>query len=223
MTKHLENDLARLETLLSQQASRVEQMVDTAYRGLRERCLGTAAEILSKEAEVNRAEVKLEEDCLKTLALHQPVAVDLRRTAATLKINGDLERIADLALNLAERTESLADFPEISIPPGLEHMVERVIEMLRDAHLAFVKLDADLADSVCRRDDEVDDMNREVIGYLITEMQNHPDRVEGILHLFSASRIVERIGDHATNIAEDVSYLVRGEIARHQFNIHRSA
>lgn len=223
MSKHLENDLKRLESSISQQATLVEQMVRTAYRGLQERCLGTAAEILSQEGEVNQREVRIEEECLKTLALHQPVAIDLRRTAAVLKINSDLERIADLALNLAERTESLVGHPEIPLPQALETMVERVIEMLHDAHQAFITLDEKLAEKVRLCDDEVDELNREVIAQLVRVMEENPDRVEGSLHLFSASRIVERIGDHATNIAEDVMYMVKGEITRHKLKVSKSA
>ncbi len=223
MSKHLQNDLRSIEESISRQATLVEQMVQTAYRGLHDRCLGTAAEILAQETEVNSREVRIEEECLKTLALHQPVAIDLRRTAAALKINADLERIADLALNLAERTESLVGHPEIPIPAALEQMVEVAIGMLRDAHIAFSQLDTRLAASVCSRDDKIDALNREVIDELIAIMQRHPHRVEGSLHLFSASRIVERIGDHATNIAEDVMYMVEGEIRRHQLKIQRSA
>ena len=223
MSKHLQNDLKSIEAALSQQATLVEGMVQTAYRGLHDRCLGTAAEILSQETEVNAREVRIEEECLKTLALHQPVAIDLRRTAAALKINSDLERIADLALNLAERTESLVEHPEIPIPAALQQMVELAIGMVRDAHLAFIQLNTHLAASVCTRDDQVDALNREIIAELITTMQQHPHRVEGSLHVFSAARIVERIGDHATNIAEDVMYMVEGEIHRHRLQVHISA
>ncbi len=223
MSKHLQRDLTAIERSLSQQASVVEQMVQTAYRGLRERCLGTAAEILAQESALNASEVRIEEECLETLALHQPVAIDLRRTATAIKINADLERIGDLALNLAERTEALASHPEVPNPTGLEEMVERALAMLHDAHRAFVTLDVKLAHSVCRRDDEVDAINREVIQEIITAMERRPDHAAGYLHLFSASRIVERIGDHATNISEDVIYLVEGVITRHRWATYKIA
>lgn len=215
MGKHLQVDVAEIEGLLNDQAAAVEEMVQTAYRGLQERCLGTASEVLAKEAALNQSEVGIEEQCLAALAVHQPVAVDLRRVAAAMKINADLERIGDLALNLAERTESLSDFPEIRVPDLLQRMVEIALEMLRDAHQAFVDVDADLAERVCRRDDDVDAMNREVIAGIVDRMKQCPGDAAGLLHVFSASRIVERIADHATNIAEDVLYLAKGKIARH--------
>ncbi len=133
-----------------------------------------------------------------------------------LKINADLERIADLSLNLAERTEALALHPEIAIPSELADMVQCAIAMLRDAKTAFVNSDVELAREVSLRDDELDEMNRHMIAGLVKAMESNPDQVSGYLHVFSASRIVERIGDHATNIAEDVEYIVEGEITRHR-------
>jgi phosphate transport system protein len=214
--KSLQNQLEEIERAICEQADRIEAMIKSAYRGLCERCLGTADEVLAMEREINRTEVVIEEHCLTLLALQQPVASDLRRTAAALKINSDLERIADLALNLAERTESLAGQTQIEIPERLSQMVLFAIEMFRDARSAFLHSDAKMAESVCRRDSELDAMNREVIRDLVAKMESEPSRVSAYLHIFSASRIVERIGDHATNIAEDVEYVVDGEIRRHQ-------
>ena len=217
MSKLLQRHLTEVETALSEQADAVERMVHAAYQGLRERCLGSAAQVLDSESQLNRSEVDIEEKCLELLALHQPVATDLRRVAATLKINGDLERIGDLALNLAERTESLVHCPDVPVPAELEQMVERAMEMLRDAHSAFVSVDEELAHSVRERDDEVDDLNRRVIDDLAKQMETNPHQVEGLLHVFSATRIIERIADHATNIAEDVIYLAKGRIMRHRW------
>lgn len=220
MSKHLQIDLADIEQAISDQSDAVERMIHAAYDALRNRCVGAAGQVLASEAELNRSEVELEDKCLELLALYQPVAIDLRRVAAALKINGELERIGDLALNLAERTEDLAKHPEVDVPPALELMVERAIEMLRDAHAAFVKVDANLAESVRQRDDEVDDLNREIIAGIVKRMENEPQHAAGLLHVFSASRIIERIGDHATNIAEDVLYLSRGKITRHGLVLH---
>jgi len=161
--------------------------------------------------------VQIEEECLKILALHQPVAVDLRRTATVLKINSELERIADLAVNVAERTKALGSFPEFEIPPKLERMSLKATDMVHDALDAFVDLDVQASREVCRRDDEVDDLNRQVIDDLYETMQSRPHLVEPAMQMFSISRHVERIADCATNIAEDVIYLVEGEIARHHF------
>ena len=214
--RRLDTNLEAIEAAISDQADRVEGMVRAAFRGLCERCLGTADEVLAMEVVINRSEVRIEERCLQLIALQQPVALDLRRVAGALKINADLERIADLSLNLAERTESLAMHPDIAIPSPLSNMVSCAIEMLRDAKHAFVDSDVRLAQRVCERDDELDALNRRVIDMLVRTMEGSPDQVSGYLHVFSASRIVERIGDHATNIAEDVEYIVNGEITRHR-------
>jgi phosphate transport system protein len=218
MSKHLERDLESLEREILDQSSRVEEMIAKACQALLERRSDIAHEVAAKELEINVREVKIEEECLKILALHQPVAVDLRRTATVLKINTELERIADLTVNIAERTISLAEHPEFEIPAKLERMFVRASDMVHDALDAFVDLDVDQAREVCRRDDEVDDFNRQVIEDLLETMRTRSDLVEAALHFFSVCRHVERIGDCATNIAEDVIYLVEGEIARHHFD-----
>ncbi len=217
MGKYLQSDLAEIEHLLSSQARRVESMVLASYRALHERSLTIANEVFVHEKVINATEVEIEEHCLRVLALQQPVAIDLRRVAAAIKINNDLERIADLAVNIAERTKSLADFPSIRVPRELERMLELALEMLRDAHTAFENFDVELSQRVCRRDDEVDNINRQIIASLAQKMELEPENVSGYLHIFSVSRIIERMGDHATNIAEDVVYLARGKITRHRF------
>jgi phosphate transport system protein len=218
MSKHLERDLAALEREILDQSSRVEEMIAKACQALIERRTDLATELAASELEIDVREVKIEEECLKILALHQPVAVDLRRTATVLKINTELERIADLAVNIAERTISLAEHPEFQIPTKLERMFVRASDMVHDALDAFVDQDVDAAREVCRRDDEVDDYNRRVIEDLLDTMRTRSELVEAALHFFSVCRHVERIGDCATNIAEDVIYLVEGEIARHHFD-----
>lgn len=213
--KSLESGLHSIESAIAEQSENVEAMVRSAYRGLCERCLGTADEVMVMETVINSQEVQIEEKCLALIALQQPVALDLRRTAGALKINADLERIADLALNLAERTESLADYPTLVVPTDLSKMVKLALSMLHDAKEAFLINDATLAADVIKRDSELDEMNRCVIADLVQQMADDPDNVSGYLHTFSASRIVERMGDHACNIAEDVEFIVRGEITRH--------
>jgi len=221
MSKHLERDLEALEHEILDQSSRVEEMIAKACQALIERRPDLANEVIANELEINVREVEIEEDCLKILALHQPVAVDLRRTATVLKINTDLERIADLAVNIAERTISLAEHPEFAIPAKLERMFVRASDMVHEALDAFVDQDVEAARNVCRRDDEIDEYNRRVIDDLLETMRTRSDLVEAALHFFSDCRHVERIGDCATNIAEDVIYLVEGEIARHHFdNLH---
>jgi phosphate transport system protein len=215
MSKHLERDLEALEREILAQSSLVEEMIAKACRALVDRRVDMSSEVVASEQEIDSREVKIEEECLKILALHQPVAVDLRRTATVLKINTELERIADLAVNIAERTASLADYQDFEIPDKLERMSTKATDMVHDALDAFVDLDVTVARDVCRRDEEMDMLNRLVIDELYELMQAHPDQVEPGMHVFSISRHVERIADCATNIAEDVIYLVEGEIARH--------
>jgi phosphate transport system protein len=210
--------LETLEREILDQSSRVEEMIAKACQALLERRADVAAEVSASEIEINVREVRIEEECLKILALHQPVAVDLRRTTTVLKINSELERIADLTVNIAERTISLTEYPDFDIPAKLERMFNRASDMVHEALDAFVDQNVDVARDVCRRDDEVDEYNRRVIDDLLEIMRSRPELVEAALHFFSVCRHVERIGDCATNIAEDVIYLVEGEIARHHFD-----
>jgi phosphate transport system protein len=217
MSKHLERDLEALEREILAQSSLVEEMIAKSCRALLDRRVDMSSEVFEGEQQIDMREVKIEEECLKILALHQPVAVDLRRTATVLKINTELERIADLAVNIAERTSSLGEYVEFEIPSKVERMAVKATDMVHDALDAFVELDVELAREVCRRDEEVDLLNREVIDELSEAVRDRPDLIEPTLHAFSISRHIERIADCATNIAEDVVYLVEGEIARHHF------
>ena len=223
MSKHLERDLESLERQLLTQALMVEEMIKKASRSLRDFRCDLVAEVMVCEKRVNEQEVQIEEHCLKILALHQPVAIDLRRTATILKINNDLERMADLAVNIAERAQSLSEHGGPNLPMTFDHMVEVTVDMVRTALDALVHLDTDIAREVCLRDDEVDDLNREVIEEMHRVMRFQPQLIESAVCVFSASRHVERIADHATNIAEDVSYLVDGEIARHKNDLNQMA
>jgi phosphate transport system protein len=216
MSKHLERDLENLERELLTQASVVEGMIRTASRALCERKPELVWEVQQSEGQVNAREVTIEEECLKILALHQPVAIDLRRTAAVLKINGDLERIGDLAVNVGERARSLAEQPEFIVSDDLSSMARMAVEMVRGAIDAFVDFDADEAEKICCRDDEVDALNDRLITDVHEIMRSRSELIEAALYYFSATRHIERIADHATNIAEDVIYLVEGEIARHR-------
>ena len=215
MSIHLHRDLEALEQNLLAQSSIVEQMISRASQALRELRADLFEKLLDDEESVNVREVAIEEECLKMLALHQPVAIDLRRVATVLKINGDLERIADLAINVGQRAQSLVLYPEFPFPENLDAMSEFAINMVREALDAFVRLDVDAAREVCRQDDVVDNLNRQIIEDLSVYVQDHAAEFEPALQFFSASRHIERIADHATNIAEDVVYLVDGEIARH--------
>jgi phosphate transport system protein len=216
MAKHLQRDLENLQQDLLSLAASVEEAIHLAIRALRERETGPAHQVIAGDTQIDMEENHIEEECLKILALHQPVAVDLRRIAAALKINTDLERMADLAEDIAERAISLAQMEAIPIPENLQRMTDLTTTMVRQSLDSFVNLDARLARKVCRLDDQVDRYNSEIIRELIGMMQQSPAMVEPGLSLFSATRHLERIADHATNIAEDVVYLVEGTIVRHQ-------
>jgi phosphate transport system protein len=214
--KHLERDLEHLHRHILALSASVEETIDKAGRALRERRRDLADQVLAGDDDIDRRDVEIEEECLKMLALHQPVAIDLRRIATVLKINSDLERIGDLAANIAERAKFLIDHPEFPIPSKLERMIELSTTMVRGALDAFVNLDAKAARRIWGLDDEVDRYNREIIEELYQSMKRDAEAIPAAMHCFSASRHVERIADHATNIAEDVIYLVEGEIARHK-------
>ncbi len=216
MSKHLQRDLENLQRDILTLAASVEETIYKAIRALQERDTDLAQQVIAGDTEIDQQENHVEEECLKLLALHQPVAVDLRRIAAILKINTDLERMADLAGDIAERALVIARWPQIAIPADLQSMTDLTTSMVRQSLDAFVNLDVRLARRVCRLDDEVDRANRQIIQDLVEDMRRAPDNIEPGLSLFSATRHLERIADHATNIAEDVVYLVEGEIIRHR-------
>jgi phosphate transport system protein len=215
MSIHLHRDLEKLQKRILALAGDVEENVEKAVRALFNRDAQMALALIEGDTAIDLEENQIEEDCLKILALHQPVAVDLRRVTAILKINTDLERMGDLAVNIAERVYALTRSPEVPIPAHFQQMCDLTNTMVRDSLDAFVNLDQALARRVCRLDEEVDRFNRDIIGEVITYMKKSSDNVEIGLNLFSVSRQLERIADHATNIAEDVVYLVEGAIIRH--------
>src|SRR4051794_21659326 len=216
MSKHLQRDIDSLNTELLRVSSMVEEMIDKATQALAERRYDLADEGVKSDEYVDSHEVHVEEDCLKILALHQPVAVDLRRIATVMKANNDLERIADLAVSIAQRAQALAEYPAFKIPDRLPRMVVVATEMVRGAMNAFVNMDTAAARRIIAMDKTVDQYNRDIIGELQTRMQSLPENVPPGLHCFSAVRHIERIADHATNIAEDVIYLAEGDIVRHR-------
>jgi phosphate transport system protein len=216
MSKHLERDLDNLKRDILALAASVEEAIHKAIHALQERDPELANDVIDGDNQIDEEENHIEEECLKMLALHQPVAVDLRRVAAALMINTDLERMADLAEDIADRAIALSKPPLIPIPEKLQRMTDLTTSMVRQSLDAFVNLDTRLARTVCRLDDEVDRYNRDCIQELIKVMKEKPALVEAGLSLFSATRHLERIADHATNIAEDVIYLAEGEIVRHR-------
>lgn len=216
MAKHLARDLEALQRSVLAMAGRVEEAISLAVQALRDQSEDLARRVIAGDGAIDQLENDLYEDCLKLLALHQPVAVDLRRIATTFHVTTDLERMADLAVEIAERTLALGQQSKISAPAELVHMSDLAAGMVRQALDAFVTMNSSLARRVIRLDDEVDRMHVEIINGLIRRMSEDPELVEPGLSLFSACRHLERIGDHATNVAEDVIYLVEGEIIRHR-------
>jgi phosphate transport system protein len=172
--------------------------------------------LIQHDDEIDEFDVAIEDSCLKILALHQPVATDLRRITAVLKITSELERIADLGVNIAERALALRSLPKVATSPKLETMSRQAVAMLDRGITAYLKLDTQSARKICTEDDAVDALNREIIGELMGLMKSQPELIESCMQLFSISRSIERVADHATNIAEDVIYLVEGDIVRHQ-------
>jgi phosphate transport system protein len=216
MSKHLLRDIDNLNAELLGISSVVEEMIDKAILALNERRFDLVDEVINSDKFVDQHEVHVEEECLKMLALHQPVAIDLRRIATVMKVNNDLERIADLAVSIAERARALDAFPGFPIPNRLQRMVVLTTQMVRGAMDALVNLDTAAARRIMSLDEEVDQYNRDIIEDLQVVMATQAKLVPAALHCFSAVRHIERIADHATNIAEDVVYLVEGEIVRHR-------
>jgi phosphate transport system protein len=216
MSKHLLRDMEKLNNELLAISSMVEEMIDKATQALTDRRYELADQVVNSDSYVDQHEVHVEEECLKMLALHQPVAVDLRRIATVMKVNNDLERIADLAVSIAQRAQAMDEFPTFPIPEQLPRMVAVATRIVRGAMDSFVNLDNNAARRIIAMDAEVDQFNCDIIAELQTVMQQRPDLVAAALHCFSAVRHIERIADHATNIAEDVVYLVEGDIVRHR-------
>lgn len=216
MTIHLTRDLETLHRDLLSMSAMVEDMIHQAVDGLQKPSLELARALAERDNEIDRWDVRIEDECLKILALHQPVANDLRRIASVLKITGELERVADLGVHIADRACGMLTRPGVTIPLKLKEMADFAVDMLHRAIDSYVDLDSERARRVCNDDDHVDELNRQIIAELVQRMQSQPDLVEALMHVFSASRHVERVADHATNIAEDVVYMVEGEIIRHR-------
>lgn len=216
MSLHLKQDLEEAYHRLLELSGKVEDMISKAIRSLASRDTVLANEVIAQDAVVDKVEVRIEEECLKMLALHQPVAADLRRVTTMMKINNDLEHIADLTCNVAERVNDLVQSPAFPIPELLTQMAEEATSMVRESLNAFVNLDIDRAYSVIKSDDNVDQLNVEVIGQLHALMNENENWIPPAVSCFSASRSLEQIADHAVNVAEDVIYMVNGVIVRHR-------
>ena len=216
MVKHIDRQVDRLKQDILSLGGVVEESLAQAVSAVLERDVSVARAVITADAAVDQKEVEIEEDCLKILALYQPVATDLRFVVSVLKLNNDLERIGDLAVNIAEQAVALSSADPSARPERLAEMVDRVRKMLKASLDSLVNLDPDAARDVCAADDAVDDIHRESYQWLIRSMKANPEQANEHVHYLSVSRYLERIADHATNIAEDVIYMTEGDIIRHK-------
>jgi phosphate transport system protein len=205
-----------LKRRILEESALVEESVQKSVKAIKERDAELAKTVIDGDPELDQMEVDIEEECQKVLALHQPVASDLRFIIAVLKINNDLERIGDLAVNIAERAVYLASTERVTMPFDFEGMAGKAQAMLRNSLDALVNLNIELALKVLAADDEVDAINRLMYNDVQEGIRQHPEHIGQLIHLLSVSRHLERVADHATNIAEDVVYLIRGDIVRHR-------
>lgn len=212
----LEREFVGLRRQVLALSAAVEDNLRAAVRAVLERDEALAQRVIEKDREIDRTEVEVEEECLKILALHQPVAIDLRYIVAMLKINHDLERVGDLAVNIAERAASLCALPSVEVPYDLPRLTDRAQYMIARSLDAMIHLNEAQAREIWLSDDEVDQLNREAYRRIVEGLRKHPDHIEQLLSLLSVARQLERIADHATNIAKDVLYMVQGEIFRHR-------
>ena len=217
MSLHLQRDLDELKRDVLHLGSLVETALGNASFVLRDRRVKLAQAVYAGESEINEKEVQIEESCLKILALHQPVAIDLRFIVVVLKVNNDLERIGDLAENLTARAVYLAEREPMPEPMAIINgMFVTIRSMLKDSLDSLVKLDVDLARKVIAQDDGVDQINRQMYDDFRQMMARDASMIEQATSWLSCSRYLERIADLATNISEDVVFMVEGEVVRHQ-------
>ena len=212
---HFEGELQALKNRLLNMGALVEERVHRAIQALMERNLGAAEDIVRGDQEVNELQIEIDERCLRLFALQQPMASDLRLITAAMKINADLERIGDQAVNIAEQAVRILAHPPLKPQIDLPRMAEIAERMTRESLDAFVRKDADLARAILARDDEVDELKDHVFRVLLTYMMADPATIERALSLILVSRHLERIADHATNIAEDVIFVVEAKDVRH--------
>ncbi|MGD8676148.1 MAG: phosphate signaling complex protein PhoU [Desulfobacterales bacterium] len=215
MPKIFIKELDNIKKMILSLGALVEERVRLAAEAVENKDAEAAQRIIKTDYEIDEMEVEIEEECLKVLALHQPVAIDLRFLIAVIKINNDLERIGDQAVNIAQRVSVLAKRNDKDFDFDYAQMAEKAETMLRMSLDALVNLDEDLASKVVTMDDEVDHIQKDAYDRIKTAIIENTDKIGYMINLLLISRHLERLADHATNIAEEVIYLVEGEIVRH--------
>ena len=216
MTRHIERQIDQLKERILHVGTLVEEAISKSITALINRDVQLAQRVAANDEQIDRMEVEVEEECLKILALYQPVAADLRFVVAVLKINNDLERMGDLAKNIAKRVAQLANGEPCELPPEIRAMAMQAQEMVKQSLDAVVQADPALARQVREEDDAVDEYRQQIRRKVLKGIVEHPENVENLLRVNSVSKHIERIADMATNIAEDVIYMVEGDIVRHR-------
>lgn len=214
-TRHFQDELDQMKTRLLAMGGLAEDRLRLAVRGLVDRDLTVIERVMAGDAAINHLHIEIDDRCFKLLALHQPMAVDLRAIVAAVKINTDLERVGDLAVNIAEASIRYLQHPPVKELIDIPRMAEIAQGMLREALDAFVRRDLAMAQTVLDRDDELDMLKTLVFRELLDHMLQDQSTIEPSLDLILVSRHLERIGDHATNVAEDVIFLVSAKDVRH--------
>ena len=216
MLHYWQREIDNLKKLILGLGAIVEEQIQRSMTALVRRDDTLADDVISKDKEIDSLEIVVEEECLKILALYQPVAKELRFVIAVLKMNNDLERMGDLASNIAKRAKFLAKREKLPLLDELELAASKAQNMVKKSLDALVNTDVKLAKEVCVDDDEVDRLTREMINKTVEGIENNPKKTEDYFNIRSISKNLERIADAATNVAEDVIYLCTGEIIRHQ-------
>jgi phosphate transport system protein len=217
MPVHLQKEIDKLKKQIVLLAGSVEQRVADAVKSIDQHDAQLAQVIKDTDQVIDQTEVEVEEECLKILALYQPVAMDLRFIIAVLKINSDLERIGDEAVNIAGRALNINAYPKIEINFDLKALTRDVMAMLKRSLDALVNMDAALAHSVIDSDDEIDETVQMLFKQVKNEIRRQPEKIDYIIEYMRINRHLERIADHATNIAEDIVYMIEGKIVRHNY------
>ncbi len=215
MTVILQTEVDKLKSKILNVCSQVEQNVEKAVTSVSKGDIKLAQDVIESDEQIDQKEIEVEEECLKILALHQPVAIDLRYVIAILKINNDLERIGDLAVNIAEQSIAIHEVKTFEIPIDFKDMVNKVQKMLTGSLDAMVNVDEEKAQEVLDSDDEVDKIHLKNYKLVSEKVMEQPGQATLMMRVTSVSRNLERIADYATNIAEDVMYMIRGKIIRH--------
>src|SRR4051794_7606786 len=215
IVRHFQEELEQLKTRLLEMGGLAEDRVRAAVEGLVRRDPEHVARVLEGDRPINQLHIEIDSRCFKLLALHQPMAVDLRAIVSAVKINTDLERVGDLAINIAEAVRRYMRHPPVKELIDIPRMAVLAQSMLRDALDAYVRRDIALAQNVLNQDDELDMLKTQVFRELLTYMLQDPTTIEPALDLILISRHLERIGDHATNVAEDVIFMVSARDVRH--------